>query len=211
MNSNDHQSFSNLMLGVFEYYGREPSESLIEIYWNGLSEFDIQAVKQAFNRHMRNPDSGQFMPKLADVHKMLSGTSQDRSMVAWTKVDKAIRQVGTYSDIVFDDPIIHRVIEDMEGWVSLGTKTDAEWPFIAKDFENRYKGYASRSERPDYPYKLTGITNGDNVLKGLPCIPPVLFGNAEVAKMIMVGGRSNEVKKSTFMPISELLKLNKPT
>jgi hypothetical protein len=33
------------------------------------------------------------------------------------------------------------VISDMGGWVLLGSKGDGDWPFIAKEFENRYRGY----------------------------------------------------------------------
>lgn len=34
-------------------------------------------------------------------------------MVAWNKVDKAVRQVGAWTSVMFDDALIHRVISDM--------------------------------------------------------------------------------------------------
>lgn len=112
-----------------------------------MKPFDLAAVKDALNRHCVNPDNGQFMPKPADVVKLLQGSSQDGALVAWAKVDRAVRQVGTYSTVVFDDPIIHRVVQDMGGWVALGDKREKEWPFVAKEFENRYRGYPMRSFR----------------------------------------------------------------
>ena len=51
----------------------------------------------------------------ADILRMMQGTSLDSALSAWAKVDKAVRRVGTYETIVFDDEIIHRVIHDMSG------------------------------------------------------------------------------------------------
>lgn len=191
MTEKDELAFSTLMLGMMEYYQREPSDSVVSIYWHGLKGYDLQAVQDAMYRHMQNPESGQFMPKIADIAKMATGSSQDKSYLAWTKVDKAIRQIGTYQDVVFDDPIIHRVISDMGGWILVGSKDDNEWPFIAREFENRYKGYASRSEFPTYQKQLTGIANAENGRNGKRLNPPVMVGDSRKAMLTYQGG-SNE-------------------
>src|SRR5690606_37498796 len=115
---------------------RPLSPMAIALWWGNLREYELSAVRQGMHRHMQNPDSGCYMPKPSDIIKMMSGSTQDSAMIAWSKVDKALRQVGTYSSVVFDDPVIHRVIHDMGGWVSLGVKNDKEWPFVANEFEN---------------------------------------------------------------------------
>ena len=190
MKPNDRNDFMKVMQSLGEYYLRTMSPSVVDMYWKGLENYEIPAIRDALNRHMRNPDSGQFMPKIADIAKMLGGTTQDAALQAWAKVDQAVRRVGTYSDVAFDDPLIHRVLTDMGGWISLGQKREDEWPFIAKEFENRYRGYRVRSERPEYPPVLIGISGAHNRNGGFAQDAPMLIGNAVKAQEVMQGGSS---------------------
>lgn len=185
MNAQDKNSFAEMMASLGEYYGKTVSQSLVSMYWQGLEKYDLTALREAFNRHVNNPDSGQYMPKIADVSRMLGGTSNDRALVAWSKVDKAVRHVGPYRSVAFDDPIIHRVIVEMGGWISLNEKKTDEWPFIAKEFENRYRGYAMRGETPEYQPFLTGISDAHNAKEGFKVEHPMLIGNAEKAQEVM--------------------------
>lgn len=162
MNDFDKQHFAQLMVGLGEYYGKQISTAIIGIYWNGLCHYDLVAIREAINRHMRNPDTGQFMPKIADVVKMLDGSTEDAALVAWAAVDGAVRSIGVYSDVDLGDPISHRVIIDMGGWAKFGDKQESEWPFVGKEFQARYRGYKTRGEIPDSPPSLTGIANTYN-------------------------------------------------
>ena len=111
--------FAKTLLAVADYYGKELSTGVVDLYWQGLREYDLDAVRRALWAHARNPDTGQFMPKIADVAKVMQGRTSDQAAVAWSKVDQAVRRVGTYQCVVFDDPVIHRVIADMGGWVHI--------------------------------------------------------------------------------------------
>lgn len=190
MQPHDYDEFTTLLNATAELLApnRPMSSMAIRMWWSILQPYDLAAVRQALDRHMRNPDTGQFMPKPADVIRMMQGSTQDSAMVAWSKVDKGIRQVGTYASVVFDDPVIHRVIHDMGGWVALGTKTEHEWPFVAKEFENRYRGYRVRSETPEYPATLIGIAEAQNSQDGRQSQAPVLIGNSDKAKRVLLGG-----------------------
>jgi hypothetical protein len=95
MKTEDRNTFAKMMIALGEYYNREISDDLMDMYWNGMSHLDISVVREAMNRHMQNPDSGQFMPKVADVIRMTGGSTQDAALIAWSKVDRAIRVVGT--------------------------------------------------------------------------------------------------------------------
>lgn len=188
MRTDELSDFADLLAGVMDLYGKPISEFATTVWWEAMRPYDLPAVRLAFSRHVQNPDSGQFAPKPADVIRMLGGTTQDSALRAWAKIDKAVRHVGPYASVAFDDPLIHRVLHDMGGWVGLSSKSEDEWPFVAKEFENRYRGYAMRNERPEYPPVLTGIAEAENVRRGLRSDPPRLIGDATKAEAVMQGG-----------------------
>jgi len=182
----DFVPFLKTLTAVADYYGKELSEGVQMLYWQGLEQFDFAAVEKALWDHARNPDTGQFMPKIADVVKMLQGSTQDSALQAWAKVDRAVRCVGNYRSVVFDDALIHRVISEMGGWVQLGTKGEDEWPFVRNEFVNRYRGYRMRSETPEYPPVLIGISEASNSKSGYAHTePPMLIGDAKQAERVM--------------------------
>lgn len=188
MRTDDFQKFHDGIIGVMGFYGRSVSSFALDVWWTALKGHDLAAIVDAFNRHLANPDAGQFPPKPADIIRMLRGSTQDSALRAWAKVDQAVRRIGTYCDVVFDDALIHRVIQDMGGWIALGRKGEDEWPFVAKEFENRYRGFRSRNEYPEYPASLIGIVTAHNNQKGFKTDPPVLIGNEPLARQVLSGG-----------------------
>ncbi|WGS53550.1 DUF6475 domain-containing protein [Paraburkholderia sp. D15] len=184
----DRSDFGTLMSGVYGFYGKDASDFALDVWWQAMSPYDFPAVKEALNRHCVNPDSGQFLPKPADVVKMLAGSTQDAALVAWSKVDRAVREVGTYRSVVFDDALIHRVVTDMGGWVMVGGKGDDEWPFVRNEFVNRYRGYRMRTEVPEYLPVLIGVSEASNQRHGFRSEGPMLIGDSEAAKAVLAGG-----------------------
>jgi len=196
-------TFAQTLLAVADYYGKELSANVVDLYWNGLREYDLEAVQKALWAHARNPDTGQWMPKIADIAKVMQGRTGDQAALAWSKVNQAVRRVGTYQCVIFDDPIIHRVLADMGGWVPLGQKSEDEWPFIAREFENRYRGYKMRDEKPEYPPVLIGMANAQNSTGGFRLNPPVLIGNEEKANQVRLGGTTTPLL--SMKPASDLV------
>jgi hypothetical protein len=180
--------FVEVMTGVYEFYGKTVTTFSLSVWWEAMKAFDLGAVRQAIDRHLMNPDAGQWLPKPADIVRMLGGRTEDRALMAWAKVDKAVRQVGTYASVAFDDPLIHRVLHDMGGWVFLGSKGEDEWPFVAREFQTRYRGFSMRGEQPDYPPLLIGVAQTYNEQKGFHAEPPRLIGEPAAAQRVMLGG-----------------------
>jgi hypothetical protein len=186
----DRERFMLCLLAAAELYGKPVSDGVSSVWWDALKGYDIGAIENAFRRHFGNPDSGQFMPKPADIVRIVGGSSQDGAMVAWSKVDKAVRQVGPYASVCFDDPLVNRVLHDMGGWIAFGQKTETEWPFVANEFRNRYIGYRQRGEVPDYPARLIGIAEADGARKGFAVPAPKLIGDSLRAQAVLDGGTS---------------------
>jgi hypothetical protein len=188
MKTEDFEAFKEGMIGVMSFYSKGISNFALDVWWSALKTYDLPVIIEAFNRHLCNPDAGQYPPKPADLVKLLAGSTQDRALRAWAKVDRAVRQVGNYESVVFDDPLIHRTLHDMGGWIALGQKTEDEWPFVAKEFENRYRGFSQRSELPEYPCLLLGIAEAYNQSQGNRSSPPRLIGHEGAARKVRDGG-----------------------
>jgi len=182
MRESDYDAFIVTLDSTAQMYGKPLPHAVICLWWDALKDYELPAIQQGFARHIQNPDTGQFMPKPADIVRMLGGTTQDSALLAWTKVDRAVRSIGPYQSVVFDDPIIHAVIADMGGWIELANKTEREWPFVAREFENRYRAYRTAGKIDSYPPVLIGITQSQNEAQGLPAAEPLLIGDATQAQ-----------------------------
>lgn len=187
----EKRRFATLITGLSDYYKSEVSRAVLGIYWEGLRHFSYEAIEKACWAHTQLPDeAGRWMPRNSDIIKMLEGSTVDKAAQAWSKVDRAVRERGTWDDVVFDDPIIHRVIADMGGWISFGTKTEGEkgeWPFVAKEFQTRYRSFRATGQIPEHPLRLSGLANSHNAAGGRPLLPPILIGDIERAKLVIKG------------------------
>jgi len=206
MQQSDYDDFTNIIQVVSEQYGKKLSGGVIALYWQALQAYDLPAVRDALGRHLRNTDTGQFMPKIADIIRMMQGSSQDAAFSAWSKVDKAVRQVGPYDTVVFDDPLIHKVLHDMGGWIGICDKTDEAWPHVEREFETRYRGFKSRNEQVEYPAKLIGIFEAHNAKEGHKVAAPMLIGDASKAhEVLRLGTTGSKMLGITRMNADEVV------
>lgn len=189
MYTSDAKEFSKLIAVLGELYDKPLTKAFHEIYWITLFHYELEDIEKAIQRHISNPDTGQFMPKPADLIRALEGDTETRAKVAWTKVDKALRVHGPYQTIVFDDPIIHKVIADIGGWTSFQAVTGENWNFISHDFVKRYRGYSTQPST-QYPEKLIGIIEKQNCLIGGFITDPILVGDKNKAQKVLAHGKS---------------------
>lgn len=202
MTENDKPQFAQMWGGAWAMYGKEATKPILSMAFEALRAYDLGEVRQGLSKHMQNPDSGQFAPKPADVIKHIGGGSDSRALVAWSSVDKAVRRIGTYQTVVSDDPIIHQVVVDMGGWIKLGKTEESEWPFVAKEFERRYRGYLI-NPMPSYPKQLTGASEAENGSRGIDFkADPVLIGDASKAEQIYLTGSTASQLEAT--PLSRV-------
>lgn len=170
MNEGDFDGFTSMIRSVAAHVsaGRnqiELSAQQIAFYFEGLRHYDLDAIRSALNIHVRNPDVGSFMPKIADIVRALEGSNLDAATRAWSLVLEGMRRAGQYQSIAFDDPTINRVIMEMGGWPSLFV-LEKEAPFRQKEFENRYRGWRTRGGPSEWPAYLPGIAEASNRANG---------------------------------------------
>jgi len=152
--------FKELMTVLSELFDKPLSELITRIYWKTLDPFTDAECQNAFETLIQ---TSRFFPKPADFLELLVGKKEDRAALAWLKVAKAIRKIGTYQSVRFDDPVIHSVIQAMGGWIKLGQMLEKEVPFKQKEFERLYTIMAGNGKHPDY---LPGISERDNTANG---------------------------------------------
>lgn len=184
----DKKPFGELITGVYEFYNKPCSVFTLDVWWQAMRPFDFSAVRQALSQHCVNPDVGQFLPRPADVVKYLRGSTEDGAMRAWSKVERATQSVGRYQTVVFDDPVIHQVIQDMGGWIALCNTTPKEAPFKAKEFQTRYRGYRLQGGVNKYPAKLIGVVEHENAAEGHTIPTPVYIGDTQQAVLVYQQG-----------------------
>ena len=194
MRADDFDAFRELLGEVHDFYRQPVSSFVADVWWNAMRPYDLDTVRKALSRHVMNPDSGQFVPKPADVVKMLGGTTKDAALVAWSRVQKAIRDFGTWATVVFDDPVIHRTIEDLGGWTWLGDQSEDELPFVEKRFCDHYRAHKTRG-LADYPPKLMGRIDTANLAAGYEAMAPTLIGDPRLCERVLRGPADDQVKK----------------
>nr|DAK26408.1 MAG TPA: replisome organizer protein [Caudoviricetes sp.]DAK39479.1 MAG TPA: replisome organizer protein [Caudoviricetes sp.] len=188
MKVSDIPQFIAMLATFSDYYDRpRMSDEKALVYFDLLQEFTLEEVRTGFRDAMRNPEFGQFMPKAADVRRVLLGSGEANADRAWAKVREAICRVGHMPSIAFDDAIIHAVIADMGGWVKLALITNDELPFRERDFLRIYRGYIGRP-LGDYPRYLPGMAETENFAKGYAVEPPLLLGDASKAEQVLLAG-----------------------
>jgi hypothetical protein len=195
----DVAEFRQLMADCYAFYQKDLTESVLSIWWNALRAYELLGVRDALGRHVVDADRGQFLPKPADVVRLIDGGTADAALVAWQKVDAAVKLVGSYQSVVFDDPVTQRCVHDLGGWPYLGSRSEKEWPFVRTHFCNLYRAYLMRG-KITFPPRLPGLTEIENTRTGFPVPLPVLIGDEARARAVIEKGRSTgliEVHHST--------------
>jgi hypothetical protein len=194
MTHDDLENFSSLLVGVGELYGKIISSALVEIYWEALFDYDIELIRESFSRHVKNSESGQFMPKPADIIKFIDGLPEEKALLAWSKVE---RNRNSYESYVFDDAIIHSVIQDMGGWVRVCEVNLDQLSFLQNEFVKRYKGYFFRKSF-SHPKFLAGRIETSNPTTARGC------DEEKCKKVYSIGHDKKDAQKSINSLFSSL-------
>lgn len=212
MQQHEQGQFAGLLTDVMAYYGKDVSKFLLDVWWDACKSFEMEQISKALQRHACDPERGQFAPKVADIARVLSGTSTDRAAIAWGKVHEAMSAVGAYTDVVFDDPAIHAVIEDLGGWPKVCRMDLKELSYLQHRFQESHRAYTGRGEF-EYQRRLAGDRDPDHeyTSRGLPLPRPALIGNRERAIAVLKNGNVAGKTLITTLPDQAVRLLERPT
>lgn len=205
MQPSDRADFAQLITDVLAYYRQDASRFVLDLWWSACQPFDLAQIRHAMQRHATDPEHGRFAPKVADIVRILAGTSTDRAALAWGKALDAMNRVGAYTDVVFDDPAIHAVIEDLGGWPKVCRTDLNELSYMQHRFCESHRAYTGRGEF-DYPARLGGDRSPDSEYqkKGLPLPKPALVGDRERAKLVYQRGGAAGKTSITYQAVEAI-------
>jgi hypothetical protein len=127
--------FAKTLAAAGVIHNREVSEFLIDVYIEALKGYDISDCTKALSRLIK---TSKFMPKPADIIEVLEGDTHGQALTAWPEVERLARNS---SEAVSRDPITESVVLEMGGWSRFGRAQYSEYPFLQREFIDRYKTY----------------------------------------------------------------------
>lgn len=200
----DMPAFSELLTDAMAFYRQDVSSFALSVWWSACERYSLEQFRKALTAHAMDAERGQFAPKPADIVRHLEGTATDRSMLAWGKVLDAMQSVGAYSDVVFDDPAIHAVIEDLGGWPKVCRGQVKDLGYLQHRFCEAHRAYSGRGQF-DYPRLLAGDRSPDEMYRrrGLPPPKPAVVGSRERARQVYLGGVSGGKTAISFDAASQ--------
>ncbi|MDH1701001.1 DUF6475 domain-containing protein [Comamonas terrigena] len=189
MRADEMPAFKDLLTDAMAYYGKDCSAFTLTVWWGALQGCELEQVATALQRHAMDPERGQFAPKVADLVRVLQGTSTDRAALAWGKVHEAMSAVGAYRDVVFDDPAIHAVVEDLGGWPKVCRTDTKELSYLQHRFQEAHRAYTARGQC-DYQRRLAGDRSPDHEYssRGIPLPRPAVVGDPQRAMAVIQHG-----------------------
>ena len=204
MNENDFEQFANSIGTLAELHNKKLSPLLSKAYFKAIASFTIEEVTNAVERAILEL---KFFPKPVELIEFITGKGGDLADIAEveaSKVINAMRDIGAYSTVVFDDPVTMAVIKQgFGGWIKLcadSMEADNKWFRI--EFVKLYKAYANRNVK-DYG-KLIGIHEDTNIQGNrLDCVPePKFIGDRKRAGQVLAGGHG---KVLPFVPKKQII------
>lgn len=179
----NYDLFVKSMAGLCELFERQQTDALLDIYYQALSDLTDDQFRQGIAAIVR----GKKFNKLPLPGEILDavGGNQSAALLALDKAERAVEKHGSYSAVIFDDPVIHMVIANMGGWPRFCAPSsygdDREWHWIQKEFVKLYEAF-SKSQRSEFPTVLVGLSDTSYVRNGeTVVVPPKIIGDQQKA------------------------------
>jgi len=177
MTIDDMEQFEQIIGILNETFGnpdRPVSDIKMRFYFKALSDLSIDQLNDA-SIILANTKTIHTFPIPAEIRQAVEGNPHDQAQLAFDKLIDAIRSIGPYRTVIFDDPAIHAFVQSYGGWEDICDKTVDEMKFMRNEF---IKGYPGLNRRTDVPLQLTGIHDGNNNRGGWDHkIPPAIVGD----------------------------------
>lgn len=185
MNEQDKSRFASALIATASVFDKAITPQLTEIYFRTLASFTFEEVERGISQAMKTL---RFFPKPAELIDAITGGQvalEDRAHVEATRVLTAIKEVGTYESVYFDDPVTQAVIaQHFGGWHRLADMREDGEKWFIKDFAKAYASFARAGIKENSA--LPGRAEINNNFRGYEHRGrPAIIGNPEtVGRML---------------------------
>jgi len=133
--------FAEYFTVLCEVFKTASTKLLLEVYYRALQELSDEEYKNAVSLIIKERVY-KGLPLPAEILEKAKGNDSDRAIIAKDKLKLAMRTYGAYRTVIFDDPVLHKVIESIGGWVKANTMDieDLE-KYMKFEFEKVYRAY----------------------------------------------------------------------
>lgn len=163
MEKADNKRFAQVMTGLSVAFDKEVSATLMEIYFNALSDIPIELVEKAAMTLHR---SARFFPKPVEFREICEGTFEEQIQNAWNLLNKAYRKAGEMDSVCFQDhALAYAVLKTFTTWTNCANELynlkDEMLAFKKKEFGKNYK-LGQRMADSSTPLYFPGKTESSN-------------------------------------------------
>lgn len=184
--------FTELMAILTKYFKEDMGESIAELYYQRLKDYSIDQVEKAIGRAIYEL---KFMPKIVELVEFIGSGPAKLEDIATIQADlviRAIRRIGGYRSVNFQDPVTKAVIERcFGGWIQMCEElmeVDEKW--FRKDFAKYYQSYSRQNIR--IKHSLPGRHEVFNQIRGyLEHIPEPI----QVETALIEGFEDKDIKR----------------
>ena len=186
--------FQTTFLAMCEMYGKEVSKELTQMYFAvlsgaGISDEDLQKAVS----HIMATRKYSSLPLPAEILEHAQGSPEDAALIAIQKLETAMRGVGAYDSVMFDDPVLHALVSTSEGgWPGLCQMPLDDWKFEKQRLVKAYKALSTRGV-PQQVKQLAGISEKDNAGK-FPAWKPTVHQITDKVKPVMLESKVVQAK-----------------
>ncbi|MCP4394856.1 MAG: hypothetical protein GY804_11420 [Alphaproteobacteria bacterium] len=144
MNNSDKSAFAELMVGNGEIYNKTVSKSLMQIYFDALTDYSIEDVKKGFGKHSLDAKHGSFFPKPADIVRHLQTgqlSTEEKAELAWGQITYELRKTGSYGNLELDDKQALAALRSFTSWKEFCAMDVTKLTWAKKEFMSMYSTY----------------------------------------------------------------------
>lgn len=77
MLNENRTEFTALLATAMAVYGKTITTGMVDLYFSALQRYELDVVREGLNRHLQDPQAGQFAPKPADVIRQIQESHHD--------------------------------------------------------------------------------------------------------------------------------------
>ncbi len=155
----ESQRVESRWLALCELHGQKLSPGIIAIYMDTLQTMPEDVAVQVLEHQIRY---AKWFPKPVDLVEAAEGSREERALTAWQVLIDAVKKIGPYQSVYFEDHVLGRIVEHFNGWIEVCNWTHSELPFRRKEFLDAY-----RTTRLSAPSRVhCGLLEAENRRRG---------------------------------------------